>query len=182
MKTEPSAARVSSLILTLALLCCRCGENTAAPDPSPPGVGLRIYAANVAHTGDLSYQHFDVDTVTLSDTPLIAYDEILTYDTAGHVLTLTMPRDSVLVPGMSVYGSAFVVTLDGDRLYGGFFWMSFSSIPCYVPIILLDTLFNPLLPNQIRIARNYADPDTTSPDPRHNAALFARLAADGKAR
>jgi hypothetical protein len=45
----------------------------------------------------------------------------------------------------------------------------------------LDTMWDSLQPNQIRIARSYMVHDTVSADPRHNAALFARLAADGKA-
>jgi hypothetical protein len=80
--------RITVALPALVLLAVFCSDQDTAGPASETGEGMCIYRAEVTVGGDLSYQQFDPDTVTLSATPAIAYEDIVAYDTVAHVVTL----------------------------------------------------------------------------------------------
>ena len=76
-----------------------------------------------------------------------------------------------------------IVTLDAEKLYGGWFWTSVSSIPCYSVMIVANGVSDPLRDNEIQIRLGYPDEKhCTETDPRNNQDIIYRLIEDGKAK
>jgi len=94
----------------------------------------------------------------LAHEPVISDADILAYDFSKHAMRLKpealkrLPQPSVAgtlfvvlkpealkrLPQPSVAGTLFVVIVNGERIYPGAFYTSLSSIPCDIPVILVD--------------------------------------------
>ena len=139
------------------------------------GKGLYIYPTEVEYTSDLSYQDFDIENVPIIDTPIISYDDMISYDTASHILKLTYSRDSLKskIGRIGVYGKPFLVTLDLLKIYGGWFWTPISSISCPSVVIEPDCLFDSLKTDEVRIKLGYPTEDhLKGKDPRNNKEIL----------
>lgn len=168
------------LYAAFALLMLHCEDDTAT-GPANTGDGLRIFAATVE--SDYHGQVFDPATASVGDTAVVRYDELLWYDTARHVMGLSVSRDSVIqrLGGVGVRGVPFVITLDNDRIYGGYFWTSLSSFSSEAIVIMADSELDTLGSNEMRIRLGYPSADHFAGEDLRNApALVARLGADGK--
>lgn len=172
-------------ILILIFSCNRIEDNPVSGNEHEElGEGLCIYPTNVEYTSE-SYQNFDIESAPIIDDPVISYDDIISYDTTFHILKLTYSRDSlkVKIGQIGVYGKPFLVTLDSSRIYGGWFWIPMSSIPCHWVVIEPECLFDSLETNEIRIKLGYPNEDHfKGEDPRNNSKIFDRLSEDGKAK
>jgi len=147
--------------------------------------GLCIYLTEIEHTSDLTYQFVDVQKVPIIGKPIISYNDIISYDTTAHILSLLYNRDSLenRIAPIGVYGKPFLVTLDSTKIYGGWFWTPISSIPCHWVVIEPDCLFDSLETNEIRLKLGYPNESYFKGiDPRNNKKIFDRLIKDGKAR
>jgi hypothetical protein len=143
------------------------------------GEGFEIYmtVTPFSHNLDMDYGVVDFDTILLSDTPILRYNDLRKYDTLHHKLTLGISHDSLKIGNASVYGQMFVVTIDKEPIYCGFKWPVISSIPCnwvYIeePYYDLDSLDD----KEIVIGFNsqqYADP-------RLDNRIVNKLIEDGK--
>jgi len=179
---------LTSFVIFFFVRCDRILDTSSNSDNIPnqiKGEGLYIYLVEVEYTSDLSYQCFDIENVSIYENPIISYNDIISYDTTSHILKLTYSRDSLKskVGQISVYGKAFLVTLDSLKLYGGWFWSPISSIPCRWVVIEPDCLFDSLKINEIRIKLGYPNEDYfNGEDPRNNSEIFNRLIVDGKAK
>jgi hypothetical protein len=178
------------VLLSITVFFTLCTKGPVRPDngdtTTGPGEGLCIYATKVGITSDLTYQAFNADTFPLIGEPIIAYDDIVTYDTINHIMELAYPRDSLKIENINgtsvLYGIPFIITLDSANMYGGWFWTSMSSIPCHWVVIEPDDLFDSLFANEIRIKFGYPNQDhARGEDPRNNSQIFERLVKDGKA-
>ena len=147
--------------------------------------GFCIYPTEIEYSSDLTYQVIDVNKASIIDKPIVAYNDILSYDTTAHILNLSYNRDSLesKIGEIGVYGRPFLVTLDRSKLYGGWFWTPISSIPCHWVVIEPDCLFDSLKANEIRIKLGYPnEKQFKGVDPRNNRNLFDRLIKDGKVK
>lgn len=73
----------------------------------------------------------------LASEPIISGADIVAYDFSKHAMRLK-PKALKRVPRPSVAGTPFVVVVNGERIYPGAFYTSASSIPCDVPVIVID--------------------------------------------
>jgi hypothetical protein len=79
----------------------------------------------------------------LSTTPVISEADIITYDFSKHAMKLN-PEAIKRLPKPPVSGTPFVVVVNGERIYLGAFYSLISSIPCSVPVIVIDRgIWNP---------------------------------------
>ena len=147
--------------------------------------GLCIYATKVDINSNLTYQNFDIEEADLIGEPLVSYNQIISYDTSSHIITLSYSQDSLKnkIGQIGVYGKPFIVTLDSQKIYGGWFWTPISSIPCHSVVIEPDDVFDTLKTNEIRIKLGYPDENQFKGiDPRNNRVIIDRLIKDKKVK
>ncbi|MGK9370165.1 hypothetical protein ACSSWA_14805 [Melioribacter sp. Ez-97] len=174
--------------LFFSFTCCK--DNIVSSSNS--NEGLCIYATKININSDLSYQNIDLEKAELIGEPIISYNHIILYDTSNHVLTLSFSQDSLKkrIAQMSaydnvigMYGMPFIVTLDHEKIYGGWFWLPVSSIHCHSIVILLDTVSYALKINEIKIQLGYTDENQfKGTDPRNNRKIIYRLIKDKKVK
>jgi len=145
--------------------------------------GFAIYTAKNLIKYDLltDYSKFKLDTVELNEKPFLTGDDIVSYDQTSHILTLDKNRNELTFPGQSVYGQMFIVFLYNRPVYCGFFWYSFSSVPCNW-IYIKDAIENDgLKSNQIEISAGYPDPSFfDGKDLRYNEDIIEYFKSAGK--
>jgi len=173
MKTQLTIIVLISLLIT----SCEKDNNYNSFDL---GEGFEIYMTVTPFTHDLEmdYSTVDFDTIVLSDTPILRYNDLKRYDTLNHKLTLGISHDSLKIGNASVYGQMFAVTIDKEPIYCGFKWPVISSIPCNwvfieEPYYNLDSLDDKEIVIRF-ISQQYADP-------RLDNRIIDRLKEDGKA-
>lgn len=169
---------ILSFITIISLFFVSC-EKTENDKLFSPGEGFEIYLTTVpySHNLNMDYGTIDFDTITLSDTPMLYYNDLLKYDTITHKLTLGISHDSLKIGETGVFGRMFVVTIDKEPVYCGFKWTVISSVPCNwvfieEPFADLDNLND----NEIRIS--FFSP--IYKDPRLDKRIADRLKSDGK--
>jgi len=74
----------------------------------------------------------------LSSTPVISEVDIVSYDFSKHAMSLR-PEAIKRLPRPSVFGTPFVVVVNGDRIYTGAFYSSVSSVPFALPVIVVNS-------------------------------------------
>lgn len=145
--------------------------------------GFSIYTAKniTTYNHSIDYSQIKLDTVEVNEKPFLTGGDIISYDQATHVLTLNKNRKELTFPGQSVYGQMFIVYLYDKPVYCGFFWYSFSSVPCNW-IYIRDTNENEgLKSNQIEISAGYPDPSFfNGKDPRSNNEITEFFKSAGK--
>jgi hypothetical protein len=178
----------ASVIILFFVGCDRILDTSSNSDNKSnqvKGKGLYIYPIKVEYKSDLSYQHFNIENTPIVESPIISYNDIISYDTTSHILKLIYSRDSLKskIGRIGVYGKSFIVTLDSVKIYGGWFWTPISSIPCHWVVIEPDCLFDSLKTNEIRIKLGYPTENYfKGVDPRNNRKIINRLIGDGKAK
>jgi hypothetical protein len=75
--------------------------------------------------------------LALSGTPVISEADIISYDFSTHAMRLSIEAIKRL-PKPPVTGTAFVVMVNGERIYQGAFYSTVSSIPYSQPVIVVD--------------------------------------------
>ena len=129
------------------------------------GEGLEIYLTEIPYSRNLylDYSTIDFDTLALLKAPVLRYNDILKYNILNHKVTLKISHDSLKIGEAGVYGRMFVVTIDKNPIYCGFYWPVISSVPCgwvYInePYFELDDLND----NEfiISFSGEYSDPRT----------------------
>ena len=168
--------------LTIATLICvifmSCEKNND-DNNTELGNGFEIYLTEKPYADNLEtdYSLVDFDTITLSAEPILKYDDLISYDTTNHKLTLGISHDSLKFGDVGVYGRMFVVTVDKEPIYCGFKWTVISSVPCNwifiaEPYEELDNL------NDKEIVLSYLN--EKAKDPRLDKKIIDRLEKDGK--
>lgn len=172
MKTK---SIIAALICLITVSC----EKNNNDNKVEIGKGFEIYLTvePYAHNLYQDYGNIDFDTVLLSDKPILRYNDLKTYDTIVHKLTLNISHDSLKIGAAGVYGQMFVVTIDKDPVYCGFKWPVISSVPCnwvYIeePYQELDGL------NDNELIISFSSEQYT--DPRLDKRITDRLKADKK--
>ncbi|MCK4661617.1 MAG: hypothetical protein KAT68_02025 [Bacteroidales bacterium] len=165
-----------TVLICLLIMSCEKDNND---NKIEIGNGFEIYLTVTPYSHNLykDYSIIDFDTILLSDTPILRYNDLEKYDTITHKLTLGISHDSLKIGDAEVYGRMFVVTIDMNPIYCGFKWPVISSIPCNwvfieEPYEDLDNLND----NEIVISfvsEEYADP-------RLDKRIVDRWKTDGK--
>jgi len=164
------------VLISLLIMSCDKDDNNNCPI----GKGFEIYPTVIPYCNNLEidYSTVDFDTILLKNTPILRYYDLIKYDTLSHKLTLNISHDSLKFGGYDLRGTMFVVTIDKNPIYCGFYWPVISSIPCNwvfieEPYQGLDNLEN----NKIVIS---FDNGQYYPDPRLDNRIIDRLVQDGK--
>ncbi|PKP12077.1 MAG: hypothetical protein CVU09_00850 [Bacteroidetes bacterium HGW-Bacteroidetes-4] len=122
--------KIFSPILLICLLACSCEKDNNSDFNL--GEGIELYLTQTPYIASLEqdYSQVDFDTILLENTPMLRYNQLVKYDTANHKLTLAISHDSLKIGDAAVYGRMFVLTIDKEPVYCGFYWPLISSIPC----------------------------------------------------
>jgi hypothetical protein len=73
----------------------------------------------------------DISNVILADTPLIKYDDIVSYNSNEYAFKISNnAKLSVKNLKHSVHGLAFAVVANNEKIYAGYFWSMYSSLSC----------------------------------------------------
>jgi hypothetical protein len=164
-----------TVLISLIIISCEKDDN----NNFAIGEGFEIYptVTYYIHNLEIDYNTVDFDTILLSDTPILRYNDLKKYDTLTHKLTLGISHDSLKIGDASVYGRMFVVTIDKEPIYCGFKWPVISSIPCNWVFIMepyedLDNL------NDKEIVISFISEQYI--DPRLDRRIVNRLKQDAK--
>jgi hypothetical protein len=164
-----------TVLISLLIMSCEKDDNKSYS----VGEGFEIYSTVTYYIVNLEmdYSRVNFDTILLSDTPILRYNDLIKYDTLTNKLTLGISHDSLKLGDASVYGRMFVVTIDKEPIYCGFKWPVISSIPCnwvYIeePYEDLDNLNENEIVISFRTQHNI--------DPRLDRRIVNRLKQDSK--
>jgi len=119
----------------------------------------------------------------LSPRPLISGADILSYDFANHLMTLTPEAFQRIPPAEArdLYANSpapFVVVVNGERIYMGLFVKAVSSASFDLPSIISPQIGRTLPPNTVRIGRAYpTDSFGAGADPRSDNRIQRALAS-----
>lgn len=167
-----------TIAVLIGLLIISCKKNNDDHNVEI-GKGFEIYLTVIPYSHNLymDYSTVDFDTILLSATPILRYNDLNKYDTITHKLTLGISHDSLNIGDAGVYGRMFVVTIDKTPIYCGFNWPVISSIPCNwvfikEPYTDLDNL------NDNEIVISFVSEEYF--DPRLDSRIVDRLKIDGK--
>ena len=172
---------VSNTIMSSS--CSRAGNEisttnlTSETIPSTQNEGFAIYLTK----GDISPSQMEaLSHVDIADKPVIGLDDIVTYNTTNHEITITPDaynRITGLRPG--VYGESFVVCVNRSPIYWGAFWTPVSSVS--FSGVAIEIPFNSQLANTISINLGYPSQSFyRGEDPRNNATIMESLQQSGK--
>ena len=120
----------------------------------------------------------NLDTVELSEEPFLTLDKIGRYDTANHIIMLKGSKYDLKYPDMRLSGQLFVVSINKEPVYGGFFWDINSSQPCRWVVILKPP--DGIPDNQIKIGLGYATDTIVGTDPRSDPRVIEAFRKSGK--
>jgi hypothetical protein len=171
-------------MIVLLIISCERDKND-----NNMGAGFEIFKIDTLyhHYPNNDYSTLDLDTIPLKDTPILRYEDLIKYDTGTHKLTIGISHDSLMIT-MSPsnpdhnFGSMFMVTLDAEPIYCGWFVLSIWSNPCnWVYIEEPYYEFDSLEDNEVVISFRYeSERWHKNPDPRLDPRIVERLTADGK--
>jgi hypothetical protein len=115
------------LLLTVTSLTAIPKRGTFAIYLIAGSVDARVFAQSPGRWKDLP----------LEREPIISDADIVAYDFSKHAMRLK-PEALKRLPPPSVAGTPFVVVVNRERIYPGAFYTSVSSIPCDVPVMVVD--------------------------------------------
>ena len=168
------SGRIATGVALLAV-CLPLASGCSAPTASGEGFAIYLTRNDIPPSQMEMLSHVEV-----ADEPIIAMDDVLSYDASTHEMTLTEDAiqriEALQVP---TSGKSFVVCVDGAPLYWGAFWVlhssqSFDGVTIWLPLILDEA---PVV--QIRRGYPWTVADVLN-DPRNNAQVFAALEQAGK--
>jgi len=144
-------------VIGLLLISCDCNNNEVQL-----GAGFEIYKVDTTyiHRSHYDYSLLDLDTFALEEAPILRYEDLLKYDMGLHKMTLGISHDSLTIKWSSNpyinFGSMFMVTLDEEPIYCGWFTSGHWSNPCnWVHIKAPYYEFDSLEDNEVVISFRY---------------------------
>ena len=146
--------------------------------------GFAVYLVDEAITAQEMLQA-DVEMLGLEETPIISFDDVVAYDATTHEIQLTDSAYEGLgrleVP---VQGLPFVVCAGSDRIYGGAFWVSYSSLSYEGVVIDVFPAMAEDPGRTLRIQLGYPESLElfVGEDPRSHPRIVESLEATGKLR
>jgi hypothetical protein len=163
----------------LAALVCSCAPATRQADPQGP---FSIYLVTDPVSGQEAME-LDLGELELAEVPILSLDDIQSYSWQTHEIQLTeSARERIAALEVPVTtGVPFVVCVGDERVYGGAFWISWSSISFNG--IVIDTFCASMEGQPIRIQLGYPRPDFfEGQDPRSDPRIQQSLSQAGRLR
>jgi hypothetical protein len=147
-----------------------------------PGNGIEFYLIKDFQRIGTSAKIIN-STVNLTDSVIIHFDEIISYDSDKYTFTLTENCANRLndFKNNHIHGTPFAVTADKEIIYTGYFWCGFSS--AMVDWVTIDPL-NYSGKNWLPVSLGYPGiiQGDYIPDNRNDYRLLAILREAGKLR
>ncbi len=147
---------------------------------TPSNAEVEFYLLSSFKTNNGTCKIIDI-SVIMSDTALIKYDEIISYDMRNYSFKVS---DSIAnwlndFENNQIHTRAFALTIDKEVIYTGYFWAGFSSAMC--GWIVIDPL-NYSGKNELEVRLGYPGliEGETIPDNRNNKRLLDVLRMDSK--
>jgi hypothetical protein len=159
-------------LISLILIAFACEDYHYS---APPGDSLEFYLMSGFQRQTNSYKIIN-STVKLSDSIIIRYDDILSYNPHNYTFTITKSLADRLD---NLHGTPFAVTVEKQIIYTGYFWAGFSS--SMVDWITIDPL-NYSGKNQLRVQLGYPGlvEGDFIPDNRNDERILEVLKRDFK--
>lgn len=159
------------LFAALALGCEKEDDNIA-------GKRADIYRLADYKTADSSARIID-STVTLSDSIIIPFEQMVSYNKHTHTFTVTERMAGRLndTEEDPIHGTAFAVTVDQQVIYTGYFWAGYSSATC--DWVTIDPL-NYNGRNELEVSLGYPWPFEEVPDHRNDKRILEVFRSHGK--
>ena len=128
------------LLIDVALFSlAACTAPTPAPIERPASEGFAIYLPARKITANEMLEA-NLSDLELEDKPVLSVDDIVTYSKNTHEIELTSAAYERLSQlSVPIAGMPFVVCVDRAPVYGGAFWVGYSSMAFNG--IVVDTLF-----------------------------------------
>ena len=105
-----------------------------------------------------------------NNTLVISDEDIVWYSRTSHEIRLTeLGVKKIEGLQVSVYGSPFVIKINGEKIYNGSFVTPISSIPQPPSEVVIETLVQN---NTIKIKMGYPPSQFGAEDPRNNPKIF----------
>jgi len=157
------------LSIALLLLIAGCEQHKVNTES---GSAVEFYLLDSYSTLENSSRIIE-SGATLNDSALIAYDEIITYNSNSHEF-----RVAGEVIERLTFASAFAVTVDREIIYTGYIWAAYSS--AIVDWIIIDQVF--IKDNLLQVQLGYPGtlPGITIPDRRNDPRILEVLRRDKK--
>ena len=146
--------------------------------PSTQNEGFAIYLTK----GDIPPSQMEaLSYVDIADQPVISLDDIVSYNSTNHEITLTENGiKNITGLRLGIYGESFLVCVNKSPIYWGAFWTPISSVS-FSGITIEIPLLNSEGSNTIKISLGYpAESFYHDEDPRNNAMVMESLRQAGK--
>jgi hypothetical protein len=160
------------------ILSAGCSKNVQQTDWKI-GEGIEFYLTEipVSHSYLVDYSKLDLDLIPLEGTPLIRYNDIKNYFKKDHTVELNITNDKISLGQTGINGKMFIVTLDKNPVYCGFYWPVYSSAACNYVFLQFPLPADGMQPsNKINLTLT----NTGVPDLKAHSGLMDRLKSDGK--
>ena len=140
---------------------------------------VELYLLDSYQTEDQTWAIIS-SSITLHEAPLIAYPDFKSYNSKKHIFKISdAAAQAVMDQEHSVHGLAFAVTANGELVYTGYFWPSYSSAGCQWIVIDPLMMFGD---NELRVVLGYPGlmEGADIPDERNNELILDIFRRDGK--
>jgi hypothetical protein len=162
-------AKLTAVIVCILLISSSCSA------PNHKGFAIFLTKGDIPPAQMPTLSHVDI-----AEQPVIAMNDIITYNAKTHEITLTAKAfDRISSLEVPVRGKSFMVCVDMKPIYWGAFWtpissISFDGVTIWKPLSSQD-------PKVIKLELGYPSPSFyKGEDPRNNAEVMKSLEQAGK--
>ena len=163
-----------TILAFLSILSISCEEkNTIRED------GIHFYLLTDPESLDPLWE-IDESTIVPEESPIIGYEDILSYDTRNHAFKISSSAQERLKGKESnIHSRPFVLVADKEYIYTGYFWASYSSAIC--PWLTIDPI-HAQYAGELRIELGYPwmMEGMSIPDRRNDVRILSILRHDRK--
>jgi hypothetical protein len=160
-----------AFLTVLSLSCER--KNTIQEE------GIHIYLLSDHETLEPLWE-IDESTIMPEKSPIIKYEDILSYDLKSHAFKISSSaQESLKGKESTIHSRPFVLVADKEYIYTGYFWASYSSAIC--PWLTIDPI-HAQYAGELRTELGYPwlMEDMSIPDRRNDERILSILRHDGK--
>jgi len=174
---------IFSLIFTLFLFC----EHNKAPLTTSHGYSFALYLVKDFDFSE--HENIILNNLKLEFEPFLTIDDITEYQWEKHIITMTPVASNRLhtlfKDWQSFMRKPFVVMVNNERIYYGFFYGNHLSSISNKPVIMLDMFVFNKNSDTLRLVRAYPSGDENNPlipDVRKDQRIYDVLLQANKLR
>jgi hypothetical protein len=176
MKTFFKTFWISVFLLAIPYSC---NKNSGPESAIQSQGGVEIFLITDFTTLNGSAQ-INESSVTTKTSPLIYYSEIVSYNPQTYSFEITeAAKKRITKIQFPVHGTPFALKVDGELIYTGYFWPSYSSASCQWTVIDPTFLY---LRNKLTVEMGYPGTftDILQYDRRNDSRILNKLERDNK--